>query len=162
MGQRLSSSNRRIISENSRRVRKQKIKILIAAEGKNTMRAVGQFFPPSCLKKENKRSHKNMNCEYQIKGNTLRIYIPKELDHHISDSLREEADLLTETYFIRNIIFDFSRTEWMDSSGIGVILGRYKNMKFSGGTVRAEHLNERMYKIFHMSGLDELIAKEGE
>ena len=37
-----------------------------------------------------------MNCEYQIKGNTLRIYIPKELDHHISDSLREEADLLTE------------------------------------------------------------------
>ena len=103
-----------------------------------------------------------MNCEYQIKGNTLRIYIPKELDHHISDSLREEADLLTETYFIRNIIFDFSRTEWMDSSGIGVILGRYKNMKFSGGTVRAEHLNERMYKIFHMSGLDELIAEEGE
>jgi stage II sporulation protein AA (anti-sigma F factor antagonist) len=50
----------------------------------------------------------------------------------------------------------------MDSSGIGVILGRYKNMKFSGGTVRAEHLNERMYKIFHMSGLDELIAEEGE
>ena len=39
-----------------------------------------------------------MNCEYQIKGNTLRIYIPKELDHHISDSLREEADLLTEAY----------------------------------------------------------------
>mgnify|MGYP000721320658 CR=1 FL=1 len=48
-----------------------------------------------------------MNCEYQIKGNTLRIYIPKELDHHISDSLREEADLLTEAYFIRSIIFDF-------------------------------------------------------
>ena len=97
-----------------------------------------------------------MNCEYQIKGNTLRIYIPKELDHHISDSLREEADLLTEAYFIRSISFDSSR------SGIGVILGRYKNMKFSGGTVRAEHLNERMYKIFHMSGLDELIAEEGE
>lgn len=40
-----------------------------------------------------------MNCEYQIKGNTLRIYIPKELDHHISDSLREEADLLTEAFY---------------------------------------------------------------
>ena len=101
-----------------------------------------------------------MNCEYQIKGNTLRIYIPKELDHHISDSLREEADLLTETYFIRNIIFDFSRTEWMDSSGIGVILGRYKNMKLSGGHVYAVHLNERMKKIFAMSGMEHLMEEE--
>ena len=74
-----------------------------------------------------------MNCEYQIKGNTLRIYIPKELDHHISDSLREEADLLTEAYFIRSIIFDFSRTEWMDSSGIGLVLGRYSLMQSLGG-----------------------------
>ena len=102
-----------------------------------------------------------MNCEYQIKGNILRIYIPKELDHHISDSLREEADLLTETYFIRKIIFDFSRTDWMDSSGIGVILGRYKNMKFSGGTVSAVHLNERMQHIFKMSGLEALMEEEG-
>ena len=103
-----------------------------------------------------------MECEYQIKGTTLRIFLPQELDHHVSARLREEADLMVETHFIRTIIFDFSGTDWMDSSGIGVILGRYKNMKFSGGTVRAEHLNERMYKIFHMSGLDELIAEEGE
>ena len=98
-----------------------------------------------------------MNCEYQIKGNTLRIYIPKELDHHISDSLREEADLLTETYFIRNIIFDFSRTEWMDSSGIGVVIGRCKHMGYSGGEVSAEHLNERIQKVFVVSGLHKII-----
>ena len=48
--------------------------------------------------------------------------------------------------FIRTIIFDFSGTDWMDSSGIGVILGRYKNMKLSGGHVYAVHLNERMKK----------------
>ena len=101
-----------------------------------------------------------MNCEYKIKGNILRIYLPKELDHHISDSLREEADLLAESYFIRKIIFDFSRTDWMDSSGIGVILGRYKNMKLSGGHVYAVHLNERMKKIFAMSGMEHLIGEE--
>ena len=81
-----------------------------------------------------------MECEYQIKGTTLRIFLPQELDHHVSARLREEADLMVETHFIRTIIFDFSGTDWMDSSGIGVILGRYKNMKrkiFYQGRYRA-------------------------
>lgn len=49
-----------------------------------------------------------MECEYQIKGTTLRIFLPQELDHHVSARLREEADLMVETHFIRTIIFDFS------------------------------------------------------
>ncbi len=48
----------------------------------------------------------------------------------------------------------------MDSSGIGVILGRYKNMKLSGGHVYAVHLNERMKKIFAMSGMEHLMEEE--
>ena len=101
-----------------------------------------------------------MECEYQIKGTTLRIFLPQELDHHVSARLREEADLMVETHFIRPIIFDFSGTDWMDSSGIGVILGRYKNMKLSGGHVYAVHLNERMKKIFAMSGMEHLMEEE--
>ena len=58
-----------------------------------------------------------MECEYQIKGTTLRIFLPQELDHHVSARLREEADLMVETHFISTIIFDFSGTDWMDSSG---------------------------------------------
>lgn len=100
-----------------------------------------------------------MECEYQIKGTTLRIFLPQELDHHVSARLREEADLMVETHFIRTIIFDFSGTDWMDSSGIGVILGRYKNMKLSGGHVYAVHLNERMKKIFAMSGMEHLMGR---
>lgn len=103
-----------------------------------------------------------MECEYQIKGNTLRIVVPQELDHHVASQIQEETDLLANTYYIRNIVFDFKRTEFMDSSGIGVILGRYKNMKFSGGKVTAENLNERMQKIFVMSGLEHLIQEEGK
>ena len=79
---------------------------------------------------------------------------------HVNHRLREEADLMVETHFIRTIIFDFSGTDWMDSSGIGVILGRYKNMKLSGGHVYAVHLNERMKKIFAMSGMEHLIGEE--
>lgn len=103
-----------------------------------------------------------MECEYQIKGNTLRIVVPQELDHHVASQIQEETDLLANTYYIRNIVFDFKRTEFMDSSGIGVILGRYKNMKFSGGNLTVQNLNERMQKIFVMSGLEHLIQEEGK
>ncbi len=103
-----------------------------------------------------------MECEYQIKGNLLRIVVPKELDHHVASQIQQETDLLADTYFIRKIVFDFARTEFMDSSGIGVILGRYKNMKFSGGSVTVRNLNGRMRKIFVMSGLTELIQEERE
>ena len=98
-----------------------------------------------------------MECEYQIKGTTLRIFLPQELDHHVSARLREEADLMVETHFIRTIIFDFSGTDWMDSSGIGVVIGRCKHMGYSGGEVSAEHLNERIQKIFVVSGLHKII-----
>ena len=86
--------------------------------------------------------------------------MPKEVDHHNAEQLKKEADLLIGAYHIQKLIFDFAGTEFMDSSGIGVILGRYKNMKLSGGHVYAVHLNERMKKIFAMSGMEHLIGEE--
>ena len=68
---------------------------------------------------------------------------------------------MVETHFIRTIIFDFSGTDWMDSSGIGVILGRYKNMKLSGGHVYAVHLNDADEKNnLSMSGMEHLMEEE--
>ena len=55
------------------------------------------------------------------------------------------------------MIFDFSETMFMDSSGIGVIIGRCKNLGYSGGDVSACHLNERVDKIFTVSGLKKII-----
>ena len=83
--------------------------------------------------------------------------MPKEVDHHCAEQLRREADLLIGAYHIRRLIFDFSGTEFMDSSGIGVLIGRCKNMGYSGGEVLAEHLNERIQKIFIVSGLHKII-----
>ena len=60
-----------------------------------------------------------MECEYQIKGTTLRIFLPQELDHHVSARLREEAELMEGSHIIRAFIFGFSVTDWMDRSGIG-------------------------------------------
>ena len=99
-----------------------------------------------------------MECEYRIHGPELCIVLPRELDHHVASGIRQEADLLVDSYHIRRIIFDFSETEFMDSSGIGVILGRYRSMKLSGGQVRAVNVKPRTERILMMSGLESIIS----
>ena len=66
---------------------------------------------------------------FAIKGTNLTIHMPKELDHHNAEEIKREADRLLGTRNIRSIIFDFEKTSFMDSSGIGVLLNRYKQMK---------------------------------
>lgn len=99
-------------------------------------------------------------CRYEITEGCLRIAVPHELDHHCARQLQQEADQLIEMYHVHKLIFDFKETEFMDSSGIGVLIGRSKNMQFSGGSVSAAHLNARVEKIFRMSGLKHLIQIE--
>ena len=98
--------------------------------------------------------------EYNLERNEgkLTVTMPKEVDHHCANQIRMEADLLIDTYHVRKLIFDFSRTEFMDSSGIGVIIGRSRNMGFSGGQVIAENLNQRVEQIFRVAGLNKLVT----
>lgn len=98
-----------------------------------------------------------MECRYELNNGCLTIGVPKELDHHCATLLRTEADLLIDSYRVNKLVFDFSGTEFMDSSGIGVLIGRCKNMEYNGGEVQAENLNERIQKIFVVSGLHKLI-----
>ena len=101
-----------------------------------------------------------MNYGYEQNGGKLTVFIPKELDHHEAGKLRAEVDMLIDTYRVRSLILDFSNTEFMDSSGIGVVIGRCRNMSFSGGEVCARNLNERVEKIFTVSGLKKIIKIE--
>lgn len=88
---------------------------------------------------------------------TLTIQVPKELDHHAADEIKSRADSLVERNTIQRIVFDFKETEFMDSSGIGMIMGRYKLMNYLGGRVAACHLKERVRKIFCMTGLETIV-----
>lgn len=99
-----------------------------------------------------------MECSFEIKEGKLTVMVPKELDHHCASQLRKETDVLIDAYHIRKLVFDFSNTEFMDSSGIGVIIGRSRNMGYSGGQVVAEHLNRRVEQIFRVAGLHKLIT----
>lgn len=97
---------------------------------------------------------------YEREDGSLTVFMPKEIDHHQANKLRMETDLLIETYHVRHLVFDFSKTEFMDSSGIGVIIGRCKNLGYQGGQVSAKNLNERIQKIFLVSGLQKIIKIE--
>lgn len=52
-----------------------------------------------------------------------------ELDHHLADEMRDVIDTIIEERGVRHLIFDFSKISFMDSSGIGLIMGRYKNCR---------------------------------
>ena len=68
--------------------------------------------------------------------------------------------MLLRTYPVKNLVFDFQNTEFMDSSGIGMMIGRCKSMDFNGGEVAAENMNGRIQKIFLLSGLHKIIKVE--
>ena len=91
--------------------------------------------------------------KYQVQENCLTIFLPEDVDHHNAEEIKREADRLIDREHIRYIIFDFADTGFMDSSGIGVIMGRYKKVYMMGGEVWAVHTSESMRKILTMSGV---------
>lgn len=98
-----------------------------------------------------------MKTKYKLEEEGLVVWVPKELDHHYADILRAEVEMLIQVYHAKNLVFDFSETEFMDSSGIGVLIGRARNLGFLNGVVSARNLNGRVKKIFHASGLEKII-----
>lgn len=103
-----------------------------------------------------------MEKNYIMDGEQLVVKMPRELDHHESKGLCSELDFLIDSYGIRKLVFDFQDTEFMDSSGIGVIIGRSRNIGFFGGKTYAIHLNGQIKKIFRTSGLQRIVQTEGE
>ena len=90
-------------------------------------------------------------------GDALTVYLTGEIDHCVAEGLRNEIEMLIVAHNPHRLILDFSQVSFMDSSGIGVVIGRCKHMGYSGGEVSAEHLNERIQKIFVVSGLHKII-----
>lgn len=96
---------------------------------------------------------------FEVNGRTMVIHLGEDLDHHNAVYIREMADGFLEKYPIDRIIFDFSGVEFMDSSGIGVIMGRYKQMSYVGGTVYVCGIGKNVDRIFQMSGLYKLVKQ---
>ena len=96
---------------------------------------------------------------YDIYQRCLIIRLNGELDHHNAIRIREEADKIIDRNRIKHIIFDFTDSGFMDSAGIGVIMGRYRKVIFIGGKTAVANVNSVVDRIFRISGLYKIIDK---
>ena len=99
------------------------------------------------------------NC-LQKREETLTVMMPAEVDHCFVNTIREEVDRKIQTEEIHVLEFDFQKTEFMDSSGIGLLMGRYKLMRALGGKVKVLCVSERIRKILMLSGIYKIIPME--
>lgn len=98
-----------------------------------------------------------MNFSYEIKNRNIIVTLGEEIDHHNAEEIRKKVDKLIELNNIKILIFDFSCTQFMDSSGIGVIMGRYKNIKSMGGEVGLVNVNDHINRVLKLSGIYRLV-----
>ena len=90
-------------------------------------------------------------------GTTLVVKPAGELDHHSAKIVREKIDREIEQRKIKNLVLDFKKVSFMDSSGIGVIAGRYKIINSLGGKTMIIRANEQVDKILEISGLKKIL-----
>lgn len=100
-----------------------------------------------------------METLYQIVGRTLIIYLSNELDHHNASTIKKQSDWYIINNQIQNIVFDFNNTDFMDSSGIGVIMGRYRLIEHLNGRIAVVNINAAIERIFYISGLYKIVKK---
>ena len=88
-----------------------------------------------------------LNINYEKKDKLLFVEITEEIDHHVAEKLRRKIDDDITRYMPRKTILDFSRVTFMDSAGIGMIIGRYKMMKLIGGSLEIINISTPVKKI---------------
>lgn len=85
-----------------------------------------------------------------------------DIDHHSSRSIRDSIDKLIIQNRPKVLVLDLSEIAFMDSSGLGLVLGRYRKMKECGGEMFLCNTNERTLKILKMAGVDKIIKNISE
>ena len=118
------------------------------------------FFYPLVIKngiKNQKWGNDRMTSGFEKSGTVLTVHLPAELDHPASDEIRRESDRIIGHDYIKNMIFDFSETVFMDSSGIGLLMGRYRALGMRGKCVQVINVNSHIAKLLRLSGVGKYI-----
>ncbi len=98
-----------------------------------------------------------MKVEYNEKDKLLVLKITEEIDHHIAEKIRTRADFEIQKYLPKKVVFDFNNVTFMDSAGIGMLIGRYKMATMFGGSINMINVKPNVKKIFEMAGILKLI-----
>ena len=100
-----------------------------------------------------------MKVNYYEKERLLIIKVNEEIDECTAKEIRRKADYEIEKYMPKEVIFDFDGVTFMDSSGIGMVIGRYKQAGLFGGKTFVSNLSSGVKKILKMSGVLKIIPE---
>lgn len=98
-----------------------------------------------------------MKFEYLRETRTLILQIEGEIDHHTCEQIKKETDYEIQKRAPKKLIFDMKDVKFMDSSGIGLIIGRYKYLLRIGGETEIINVNKEIKRILNMSGIFKII-----
>ena len=99
-----------------------------------------------------------MELEFEQMGDTLIAKLRGELDHHSAADVREQIDMELDRRGSRNLILSFGEIGFMDSAGIGVILGRYNKRKDAGGKLLLAGGGQSIRRILKMAGIYTILS----
>ena len=97
-----------------------------------------------------------MDVKTDFDGNRLIAYLSGEIDHHSAAGMRSAIDSRVEGARPALLILDFTDVNFMDSSGIGLVMGRYKLMKEIGGELQISNPSPHINRVMKLAGLDRL------
>ena len=102
-----------------------------------------------------------MSVEIRSSGQTVTAYLSGELDHHTAREMREAIDGAVELNMPSTLVLNFKNISFMDSSGIGLVMGRYRNISKTGGELHITGASPQIYKVMKLAGLGRLAKLEG-
>ncbi|MBR1931056.1 MAG: anti-sigma factor antagonist [Lachnospiraceae bacterium] len=106
---------------------------------------------------QKKKGRRRQMEDFQVIDNCLMVKLPEEVDHYRAAYICENADKFLIREDVNHVVFDFEDTRFMDSSGIGIIMGRYRKIACFGGRVYAIHADRQIRRILALSGLNKVV-----
>ena len=100
-----------------------------------------------------------MALQVDIQGRVLIANLNGELDHYHAERLRTQIDSAFDNSPCRHLVLNMEGVNFMDSSGIGMIIGRYKNTEKRGGQLALSSMNETISRLFDISGLAKIVMR---
>ena len=108
--------------------------------------------------RHNKRGGKDkMNVKHFVEDKVLVFEITEEIDHHITEIIRRRIDYEIQRFMPKRAILDFNRVVFMDSAGVGLVIGRYKTACSYGTKLEMTNVNSKIKRVFEMAGILKII-----
>lgn len=101
-----------------------------------------------------------MAVEIKVKGEVVTAYLSGELDHHTARDMRTAIDNAIELNMPTLLVLDFGEISFMDSSGIGLVMGRYRTLSRRGAALHITGTSPQIYKMMRLAGMEKLATMD--